>query len=340
MPAPPLRIALTYNLQTSNTEEQAERLRQDYVDRVADALDRLGHAVVPVEVSGDPPAIFRRILEAEPELVFNLAEGEKGVWREAFYPMLYEFLGLPYTGAGPGVLGMGLDKRLTEEALAVKGVEVPRGRLVTPEEPEVPPELRYPLLIKPNFEGSSMGIHQDSIVRGPDEARERVARLLEEFPDGLDVEEYIEGREVTIGYLAEPERNFTAIVEYRFPHGGEAIMDYETKQAEGSEEAVTTLCPAPLEGLERVAVLDTAARAVCALRLPDLGRVDLRLRDDGKVFLIEVNPLPGLRDMSPLVVGAAEAGMEYDEVIDAIVVSAARRHGLVAKHETVPEATP
>jgi len=328
MRTPPLDMAVAYNERTAETEDQAERLREEYVEGIVDALRRLGHRAYALEVSGAPAEVFRRVAEARPDLVFNLAEGQGGAWREAFCPMLYGFLGLPYTGAGPGILGLGLDKRLTEEALALRGVAVPRGALVTPEAPDIPDALRYPLLVKPNFEGSSMGIHQGSVVQDTATARRRIDDMLEAYPDGLDVEEFIEGREITVGYVEGLRERFTAPVEYRFPEGREPIMDYETKMAKGAEAAVTTFCPAPLGTREREAVLDTAARAVSAMRLPDLGRVDLRLRADGRVFLIEVNPLPGLRRISPLVVGARAQGHGYDDVIGAIVGTAARRHGL------------
>ncbi len=326
-----LRIAITYNERTSESEEQAERLSRDYVEGVADALRELGYEADLLEVSGETTDIVRRIGKAEPDLVFNLAEGEQGVWREALYPMLFEFLRIPYTGAGPGTLALGLDKRLTEEALSLKGVNVPRGCMVTTDDREVPEKLRYPLLIKPNFEGSSIGIHQDSIVEDKREADEVIESLLADHPDGLDVEEYIRGRELTVGYLAGRKDPFTEIIEYRFPENDHNIMDYETKRTQG--ERVETLCPAPLSADERVAVLDQAARAISAMNIPDFGRVDLRLRKDGKPFLIEVNPLAGLRDVSPLVVGARRQGVSYAHVMGLIVASAARRFRLDDRRE-------
>lgn len=320
-----LRIALAYNLRTEQTEEQAELLGQDYVDHVQAALESLGHTVTQVEVSGAAPDILRRIKRAEPELVFNLAEGQQGVWREAFYPTVYEFLDIPHTGAGPAVLGLALDKRLTGEILREHGVDAPRGHLITTDEPELQDGLRYPLMIKPNYEGSSMGIHQDSVVETPEEARRLIERLLEEYPEGLDVEEFITGRELTVGFLGEPHGGLTEVVEYRFPDKRHNIVDYEAKQS----GTIETLCPAPLTTEELQDVQETALRAFDALRVPDAGRVDLRLREDGRPFLIEINPLPGLRDISPLVVGAMEQGLSYADIMNRIVASAARRHGLL-----------
>lgn len=323
-----MAISVAYNERTEATEAQAEHLSRDYVEDVVDALRGLGHDAHALELTGEAPQVFRRLQEARPDLVFNLAEAGLGAWREAFYPMLYEFLGIPYTGAGPAVLGLGLDKRLTEEALAVAGVEVPKGRLVTPQEPRLPDGLRYPLLVKPNYGGSSQGIHADSIVRTPEEAQAKADALLKDYPEGLDVEEFIEGRELTVGYLAAGRPRLTEVVEYRFP-AGPGIMDYETKQAQGAEDVVRTLCPAPLSKEEHERVMAVASRAVAAMRLPDLGRVDLRLDEDGRAVLIEVNPLPGLRRISPLVVGARAQGHSYRDIIGAVVASAARRHNMV-----------
>jgi D-alanine--D-alanine ligase len=319
-----LHIVVTYNERTQDTEEQAERLSKEYVEDVRDALVRLGHRVDLLEVSGATPQVVRRIGRQEADLVFNLAEGEEGVWREALYPMLFEFLRLPYTGAGPGTLALGLDKRLSEEALALKGVNVPQGALITREDPKIPENLRYPLLIKPNFEGSSIGIHQDSIVDHEKEAQQVTHDMLEKYPDGLDVEEYIRGRELTVGFLAAKRPPFTEIVEYRIDGTEHNILDYETKQEEGAN--IETVCPAPLSPEQRERVMDQAARAVSALNLPDFGRVDFRLREDGKPFLIEVNPLAGLRRISPLVVGANAQGCSYKDIMGLIVKSAAQRY--------------
>lgn len=323
---PDLHIAITYNGRSDATEAQAERLPLEYVQTVATALRELDYEVDLLEVSGETPDVVRRIGRTDPDLIFNLAEGEEGVWREALYPMLFEFLRIPYTGAGPGTLALGLDKRLTEEALALKGVSVPRGRFVTREEREIPRDLRFPLLIKPNFEGSSIGIHQSSVVDNKQEADETIEALLEDHPNGLDVEEYIQGRELTVGFIAANKRPFTEIVEYRFSGSGHNIMDYETKKKQ--DDQVETVCPPALTQVEREAVLDQAARAISAMNIPDFGRVDLRLRDDGRPFLIEVNPLAGLRDVSPLVVGAKKQGYSYEQIMGSIVASAARRFRL------------
>lgn len=319
-----LRIAVAHNLRRTESEKEAEHLSQEYVDGVVEGLRSLDHDAVPVEVSGAHADVMKRLARTEADLVFNLAEGDTGAWREAFYPILYEFLDLPYTGARPRVLALGLDKRLAEEALALRGVRVPRGRLIKADAPELDDALEYPLLLKPNFGGSSMGIHQESVVRDPGAAQQRLDALLEDYPDGVDVEEFIEGRELTIGFVGTYPEGLTEIVEYTFPGNEHNIFDYETKQ----DGNVETTCPAELDEAVAQRVRDAAVRSFAALGLQDFGRVDVRLRD-GEPVIIEINPLPGLRKVSPLVVGARAQGMDYPTVLRRIVDSAARRHGLL-----------
>jgi D-alanine-D-alanine ligase-like ATP-grasp enzyme len=198
-----MRITLAYNLKKKHHEAQAELLSEEDVGRLLGALRQLGHQVMPVEVTGSSDQVVDRLLDSKPELVFNVAEGTEGPMREAIYPAIYRHLGLPFTGGGTALLLVDLNKRLAEKVLAVQGVLVPKGKLVTPRNPDLPEHLTCPLIIKPNFEGSGMGIHQDSVVGSPEEARQAIARLLKVYPDGLDVEEFIPGRELSVPMLED-----------------------------------------------------------------------------------------------------------------------------------------
>lgn len=317
------RISIAYIERRDDSEAEAELISAEYVQDVRQALESCGHVVSLLELSGPLPEVMGRLREDDSELIFNLAEGRNGPWREAVYPMMYEHLRKAYTGAGPVTLAMALDKRLTEEALAAQGVPVPKGALLTREHHQIPADLRFPLLAKPNYEGSSKGIHADSILHDIDHAQHHIRHMLEQFPDGVDVEEFIPGRELQVGYLAQKPRPFTAAVEYVFPEGHAGLMDYATKQGDGA--GIETICPARLSPKELDAVQDVTRRAVEALGVRDFGRVDLRLREDGTPVVIEVNPLAGLRRISPFIIGAKADGLSYAETLDLIVQSALRR---------------
>lgn len=166
-----MRITVAYNQRTNDSESTAELLTEADVARIVKAIKQLNHTTAPVEVSGAPNLVVERLLESEPDLVFNLAEGTIGSSREAFYPGLYEQLGLPFTGGNASLLHLNLDKHLAKTVLASRGVRVPGGTLITPQERTLPANLRYPLIIKPNSEGSSKGIRQDSVVETPPQAQ-------------------------------------------------------------------------------------------------------------------------------------------------------------------------
>jgi len=323
-----MRIAFAYNEQRETTEEQAELFTREDLDTLLEAFWKLPYEILPVEVSGPIEETIRGLLDARPDLVFNVAEGTEGGMREALYPAIYQMLHLPFTGGGSALLLVDLNKRLSEKLLAVHGIRVPAGALVTPAKKDLPDDLNYPLLVKPNFEGSGIGIHQDSIVRTPAEAEERIARMLERFPEGLAVEEFIAGRELTVPMLEAWPGRLLDIVEYTFTdEGAYNVFNYERKKVHVNGRLPFEVhCPPELTSAERQAVLDAARTVFRTMPCHDLGRVDFRLREDGIPFFLELNPLPRLLPDAAMAIAAGSKGVELPEMLDMIITSAARRY--------------
>ena len=330
-----MRIAFTFNLKSADTEEEAEFDSRETIDGIRASLDRLGHEVQLVEVSGPPSRVVARLEAMQPDLVFNTAEGRLGRYREAFYPGLFEHLGLPFVGSDAYVCALTLDKSLTKTVLAREGIPTPRSRLVSVEHPFGDHDLAFPLFLKPNHEGSSKGITQDSVVDNEARLQERLGALLHAYPQGVLVEEYVPGRDVTVPFIAgvKPDtRGILAPAEYvfdaavigprRYP-----IYDYVLKNELSS--AVSVKVPAALSDRIAGEVARHARRVVELLGLRDFARVDFRVTDSGQVWFIEANALPSLEPGSSLYESAALAGLaSADDVIAAIVESAVRRHGL------------
>jgi D-alanine--D-alanine ligase len=327
-----MRITVAYNLRTELTEEQAELLMQEDVDRIVNALRELKHKVTPVEVSGNPEKLIQKLLESDPDLIFNVAEGTVGSSREAFYPAIYEQLGIPFTGGNASLLHMNLDKNLAKSVLAQRGIPVPPGTLVTKATDKIPASLRYPLIIKPNSEGSSKGITQDSIVENLDQLRARLPKLLASYPSGLVVEEFIAGRELTVPLLECYPDRIMEIVEHTFDVEALGvkynIYDYDMKQGGESAKAVKVICPPELTPAERKVTLDLARQVFNAMACPDFGRVDIRLNERGEAYFLELNPLPSLHPNASLMTAGRTAGLDYREVIRLIIRSAARRYNI------------
>src|SRR5512138_1134308 len=203
-----MRIALTHNLRLAETEDEAEFDTRETVDALAGALERLGHRVERIEVSGPASRTVARLEAYGPDLIFNTAEGRRGRFREAFFPALFDELGMPYTGSDAYALALTLDKQLTKLVLAQHGVQTPRWQYVEDARQLQVNALRYPVIVKPNFEGSSKGITQDSVVEDPVRLHQLVREALARYPAGVLVEEFVIGRDVTVPFLeaAVPER--------------------------------------------------------------------------------------------------------------------------------------
>jgi D-alanine-D-alanine ligase len=125
-----MRIALTHNLRLSESEEEAEFDTRETVDALAAGLERLGHRVERIEVSGPASRTVTRLEAFGPDLIFNTAEGRRGRFREAFFPALFDELGMPYTGSDAYALAVTLDKGLTKLVLSQHGVATPRWQYV------------------------------------------------------------------------------------------------------------------------------------------------------------------------------------------------------------------
>ncbi len=330
-----MRIAITHNLQISNAEEEAEFDTRETVAALAGALGRIGHEIELVEVSGPASRVVARLEALAPDLVFNTAEGRSGRYREAFFPGLFDQLSMPYTGSDAWVCTLTLDKQMTKLVLAAHGIPTPRWRYVERLDELDGIDLRFPVIVKPNFEGSSKGITQDSIVEDRATLTKRVRTWLSRYPSGLLVEEFIEGTDVVVPFIegVSPKTGgVLAPVEYVFDAAAVKgrrwnVYDYELKHA--SSEAVDVRVPAVLPpGVDRE--IERLSRDVFRiLGVRDLGRIDWRMDADGKLFFIEINALPSLEPGAGIYAAAALAGLEsIDAVLGAVVASAVRRRGL------------
>ena len=334
-----MKIAFTHNLRLTDSEDEAEFDTAETVDAIADGLRSGGHEVEKIEVTGPASHLAARLESYGPDLIFNTAEGRRGRTREAFYPALFEELGFPYTGSDAYVLTVTLDKWMTKLVLGAQGIDTPRARLVVPDDVQRGRDigmlgLAYPVLVKPNYEGSSKGIGDDAVARDPRALADMLPRVLRRYSSGLIVEEFVPGTDVTVPFLeGVGDEGVLLPVDYVIDPAARSrfnIYDYRLKSAEASRVAVR--CPPDLQR-DVVARL----RAICKLAIRtlgvrDLGRIDFRLGDDGRIYLLEVNALPSLERGSSTFAAAAREGLDYQAALGAVVASAARRQGL-----TVPQ---
>jgi D-alanine-D-alanine ligase len=307
-----------------------------------------GHEVEKIEVTGPASHLAARIESFGPDLIFNTAEGRRGRTREAFYPGLFEELGFPYTGSDAYVMTVTLDKWMTKLMLGAQGIDTPRARMVVPDDMQRGRDigmlgLAYPVIVKPNYEGSSKGIGDEVVARDPRAMLDMLPRVLRKYPAGVLVEEFIPGTDVTVPFVeGVGDDGVLTPVDYVIEPSARTrfnIYDYRLKSTDANR--VSVRCPPDLQR-DVVARLRALTKlAVRTLGIRDLCRIDFRLGEDGRLYLLEINALPSLEPGGSTFSAAAREGLDYEATLNAVVTSAARRQGLmvpqVSKRKRQPE---
>jgi D-alanine-D-alanine ligase len=297
------------------------------IEAIAAVLRGLGHTVA---LLGDGREFLEKVLAEKPDFVFNFAEGH-GVSRsrEARVPAVLEMLGIPFTGSDPFTMAVTLDKDCAKKLVAAAGVAVPASFALEPTAAiaSIPiAQLKFPLVVKPAWEGSSKGIRSKSLVNGPNELPEVVESLRQAHPQTILLEEFIAGDELTVALYGNVDPSILGIMRVAPVQKTEQFL-YSLEIKRNWHGRLTFECPPPLPTpiLERVA--QAARTAFRALSCRDIARVDFRLRD-GVPYFLEVNPLPGLHPVdSDLVIIAKLMGWSYERLVSTILAEAQKRTG-------------
>lgn len=294
--------------------------------------DELGYRVAHAEVSCSDE-IARAVRRHRPTLVFNLCESLAGDSRqEPFVPIVLEALGVAYTGSPGHALRTCLHKFEANECLRRSGVRVPetqrvlRGRELRP--------IAMPAIVKPDHEDGSVGIDATSVVSDLDAARARIDALGAELggsAPSIVVQQYIEGREISVSFLGDPAPRPLPLGEISFAssvEGCPSILTYASKWEPTSIDYVTTRpVSAAVDPRSARRIIATARGAFVALGLRDYGRVDMRVDPAGDPWVIDVNPNCDLGEEGALMRAGRRAGLDRAAVLGTIVRGALGRAG-------------
>jgi D-alanine-D-alanine ligase len=327
-----MKVAFTYNLRRTDSEEEAEFDSAETIDAIASAIEVAGHEVEKIEVSGAASSLMERLETSDPDIIFNIAEGSGGRMREAFYPALFEEMGLVYTGSDAYTMALTLDKWLTKLVLERHGIDTPRAELVTSRNLakvcQSGPRLAFPVIIKPNFEGSSKGIGDNSVVKSLDELAISLKAAIKAFPDGVIIEEFIDGTDVAVGYVSGVghDNGLLQPVETIYDDKSAdtfSIYDFRRKNLEPG--SVQLRCPASVPRDVAARLRAISQEAITVLGLNDVARLDYRISKDGRIFLLEANALPSLAKDSSIFAATTQHGLSYEATVASILNSAALR---------------
>ncbi len=301
---------------------------------IQSALKALGYETSIFNMSDDLDRFLAYLKAMKPDVIFNMVES---ISDHAIHEMhvcgIYELLGFAYTGAGPMTLGTCLNKARTKEILTVNGIPTAKFRLVgnVNELSHDDLKLQFPIIIKPSAEDASVGIDNNSVVRNFKELFERTEFIIKKFQQPAIIEEYIEGRELNVGILGNNPPTVLPISEIDFsglPEDKPKIVTYDAKWMEGTVEYEGTkgFCPAPLEPNVEQYVKEISLKAFHLMGCRDYARVDIRLTNQNKPYVLEVNPNPDLSTDAGFFRSAKTFGLSYAELIGKIVGFASERY--------------
>lgn len=328
-----LKVGLTYNLKTGtksiNEDDEADLDDLSTVLQIKQAIESTGSTVLLMEAND---TIVTSLTENAVDIVFNIAEGIKGRGREAQIPALLNLLNIPFTGSDETTLGIALDKALTKRVVMSESVVTPKFQLFNSPKEKLKRKLLYPLIIKPNAEGSSKGISDLSIAYNESELYTLLNDIITKYNCTVLVEEYIRGREFTVGMIGNGnDIEILPIMEIKFTgNKTENLYSYRVKKE--SETSIFCECPADLSPKLEKSIIKMVKKVFTVLDCKDVARIDLRIDERTDIpYFIEINPLPGLvDDYSDLVVIYKESGHSYNELIVRILNEALRRYNLPA----------
>lgn len=338
------KVALVYNL------VQPDILRNQPIDSIAEldsvetirvmatALEAGGHRVTMIEANAD---FVDRLKLENPEIVFNVAEGLHDDARESQVPAICDFFGIPYTGSGVFSLSICLNKARSYEILTAHGLNVPPYQVFNAPDDSLALKEAFPLIVKLLHEGSSMGLSARSIVKNEEELISQVQYLFDLYAEPLLVQKFITGREFTVGLIGNQEPLILPVTEVVFPDPYGIVMFNPNEEILPLIEQVIgkralkeflgrviphqSICPAHISSELASRIAHAARTAFTALECRDWCRVDFRLDEGGRLYVLELNPIAGLAPGDWLPNSAEALGLDYTGLINRILDTAIQR---------------
>lgn len=348
-----MRIIFTFNVKHTQpsldqaAQDEAEFDAPDTIQAIHDAIVANGHECIDIEAD---ESAYEKLKKDKKniDLVFNIAEGLHGEMREAQIPAMLEMLGIPYTHSGALADAVSLDKTLTKIVWQSHGLPTPRFVEIGINEKPYVEGLTFPVIVKPNSEGSSKGVFNDNLIEDPGKLVAKISEIKKKFGNGVLVEEFMPGREFTVTVMGNPSTSsgqalssqpyILPIVEQNydiFPDNLAKFASYEAKwffEDTIPDPHQAYHCPAKIEpDLEKM-INEMCIKAYNALGCRDIARIDLRLDRNGKPHLLEINTLPGMiadpNVVSYYPVAARAAGWDFNRIVGQIITHARERLGI------------
>lgn len=280
-------------------------------ENVYQALKTKKYDVIKIELTQN---IAEDLKREQIEKVYLITHGSPG--EDGSVQGLLELLQIPYTGSGILASAVTFDKKKTKEILAYNNLPVLEDRIVSKQdnidEKLNNINLKFPVIIKPNKEGSSVGIY---IVQDKSELKDHIKQSIKKY-DSIMIEEFISGTEITVGVLEDDHNFFALPILELVPHN--EFYDFEAKYTDGMTDFIV---PARLSESLTKKIQEIAVKAFKVIDGRSCGRVDFIIKDD-KFWILEINSIPGMTSTSDLPQEAKAFGLEFEDLVEKILMTA------------------
>lgn len=276
---------------------------------ILDALNRQGYTTVDIDPAND---LHKSLYQEDIDIAFIALHGRFG--EDGTIQGLLELEGIPYTGSGVLSSALAMDKVMSKRIFNNLNIDTPKFAVLKADkiegkfeeiEKNLIDNLGLPIVVKPALEGSSLGL---SIVKNKDELIGAIKEALK-YDQELLVEEFIPGKEITIGLLGNKSPQVLPIIEIRPKEG---VYDFKSKYTKGMTDFII---PAELPDEVYKKAESLALKAYQALKCRGMGRVDLRINSAGEAYVLEVNTIPGMTETSLLPQAAEVVGIDFDQLV-------------------------
>jgi len=309
-----VKIGILFDGASAHATATPDLLIVGTLDAIASSLAAEGNEIVRIPVTPDARWI-EKLRRARVDFVFNLCESIDGVAAlEPAVISVVELLGIPYSGSSSWTTSLCLRKHVVNAALERAGLPVPKFAVVR--RGGAIPSVGFPAICKPAAEDASIGVEQRSVVRTSRALAERVGAMLERWDEVL-IQRYIEGREVNVGVLGDAVLPIAEIDFGRMPKGMWRIVTYRSKWEDGSDEDLGSAprCPARLPATVAAQLRKIAVASWRIVGGSGYGRVDLRIDERGRPWILEVNANPDIAPDAGLARMARVAGIDYGALV-------------------------
>lgn len=317
-------VVLVYTKERQLSKEEEKRdphgssQMNETVRAIESALKFNGHKVTLIPASIH---MLQDIVDiADVDVIFNACVGITKKREQANVVAMLELIDIPFVGSSLSTQIVGLHKSISKRLFRVAGVPTTNFQVFFTGEEKLDKTLKFPLIVKPEHEGSSLGITSESVVFDEEALFVRIRYTIEEFQQSALVEEFVPGREFTIGVLGTVDPQVLPIIEIIYDtDDGNGFQTVEIKAL----DQVTQVCPANLTKEKTEQLKDYALRVYNALGCSELARIDVRMDMDENPYFIEINTLPGMQpNYSDFPRVAKAAGYDYNKLIEVLIQQA------------------